>query len=198
MSAVLGVSLTPLEVWLMMVAWQENKDVELLKAFGSNLNVTRYSVVWCDGRRTCIATVSSQITTFVLSFSSLVLPLVDDLRGHFVLVSHRVHLSGGRWTYSNDAQKRLRKAVRQLRTAKQMDPCTLYPAECHWLAFLTMPHGKVLQEDPPFFFLFFFLTILEEAKLFFFFKVNLEYFYRNSCVKIIVSNPKELIFSYFS
>lgn len=54
MSAVLG-SVTPLEVWLMMVAWQENKDAELLGAFSYDLNVTRYSMFRCGGMRVCVS-----------------------------------------------------------------------------------------------------------------------------------------------
>lgn len=38
----------------------------------------------------------------------------------------------------------LRKVVRQLHTAKQMDPCTLYPVECHWLVLGTGWTGFVL------------------------------------------------------
>lgn len=63
MSAVFG-SVTPPEVWLMMVAWQDNKDAELLGAFSYDLNVT----VYVHNVRVCVGTVSSRITVLVLSF----------------------------------------------------------------------------------------------------------------------------------
>lgn len=54
MSAVFG-SVTPPEVWLMMVAWQDNKDAELLGAFSYDLNVTRYSMFRCEGMCVCVS-----------------------------------------------------------------------------------------------------------------------------------------------
>lgn len=88
-----------------------NYEKPSVKSLNVMLHVRYVLMLSCHTQITAAMPVQAaeHAATLVLSFSSLVPPLQDDLRDPFVFVSHSVHLSEGRQTYGNDAQTGLGK-----------------------------------------------------------------------------------------